>query len=264
MRPSSALGDHGRVLDVYPESLHGFAVEMSDADAQALAADPDVAAVEENAVVSIDSSPQSPTPSWGLDRVDQTNLPLDNSYSYAGDGTGVHTYVLDTGIRTTHTDFGGRASTGVDEIGGAPCVPSPDAKSGHGTHVAGTIGGSTYGLAKNVTLVSVRVLGCTGSGSSDQVIAGVEWVTANAVKPAVANMSLGTSTLVSSINTAVAASIASGIPYIVAAGNSNKDACSTSPGSVASAITIGATTKTDVRASYSNFGSCLDLFAPRW
>jgi subtilisin family serine protease len=254
-------GHRGQVLGVYPESLHGFAVQMSDADAQALAADPEVASVEENAVVTVDTT-QSPTPSWGLDRVDQTNLPLNNQYSYTGDGAGVRAYVLDTGIRTTHLDFGGRASAPVDFIGGPACNPATQPKSGHGTHVAGTIGGTTYGVAKNVTLISVRVLGCTGSASTDQVIAGVEWVTANAEKPAVANMSLGTAGFVPSINTAVEGSIESGVAYVVAAGNSNKDACGTSPASVPSAITVASTASTDVRSSFSNFGSCVDLFAP--
>jgi subtilisin family serine protease len=256
-----ARGHHGRVLDTYPESLHGFAVEMSDGDAQQLAADPAVAAVEENAVVSI-ATTQTPAPSWGIDRIDQANLPLDDQYTYSGDGTGVHAYVLDTGVRTTHTDFGGRASTGDDEIGGAACIPTPTSESGHATHVAGTIGGTTYGVAKNVTIVSVRVLDCSGSGSSVQVIGGIEWVTANAVKPAVANMSLGTKSIVSTIDDAVTASIASGVTYVLAGGNSNKDACLTSPARTPSAITVGATTKTDSRASYSNFGTCLDLFAP--
>jgi subtilisin family serine protease len=256
-------GHGGQVLDVFPESLHGFAVEMSDADAQALAADPDVASVEENAIVSIDTT-EAPTPSWGLDRVDQISggPALDDSYSYAGDGTGVHAYVLDTGIRTSHTDFGGRASTGTDVIGGTICNPLTQTRSGHATHVAGTIGGTTYGLAKKVTLVSVRVLNCSGTGTSIQVINGIEWVTANAVKPAVANVSLGTGGVVESINDAVAESIASGVTYVVAAGNDNKDACTSSPASVATAITVASTNTNDVRSNFSNFGTCVDLFAP--
>ncbi len=201
---------------------------------------------------------QTPTPSWGLDRIDQPNLPLNNSYTYNTTAATVHAYIIDTGIRTTVSDFGGRASVGVDEIGdgqnGQDCA-------GHGTHVAGTVGGSKYGVAKNVLLVAVRVLNCSGSGTYSQVIAGIDWVTAHAIKPAVANMSLGGSKS-TAVNNAVANSINSGVTYALAAGNSNANACNTSPASTAAALTVGATTITDARASYSNFGTCVDIFAP--
>ena len=177
------------------------------------------------------------------------------------DGTGVHAYIIDTGIRTSHSDFGGvggRASVGVDEIGdgqnGQDCA-------GHGTHVAGTVGGTIYGVAKNVQLVAVRVLDCSGSGTYSQVIAGVDWVTANAIKPAVANMSLGGSKS-TALNNAVTNSVNSGVTYSVAAGNNNANACNYSPSSTTTAITVGATTISDARASFSNYGSCVDIFAP--
>jgi subtilisin family serine protease len=250
----------GQVLDVYTQALQGYAVATTVHQAEELAADPAVASVEQNGYVSASdiTSPQSPTPSWGLDRVDQRATVGDNSYSWNADGAGVTAYVIDSGINTSLADFGGRASVGFDGVtpstGGQDCA-------GHGTHVAGTIGGTTYGVAKKVSLVSVRVLDCTGKGSFDQVIAGVNWVTANAVKPAVANMSLGGAQS-TALDTAVANSIASGITYAIAAGNQGTDACTSSPADVPAALTVGATDITDTRASFSDYGPCVDLFAP--
>ncbi|MFE0699518.1 S8 family serine peptidase [Streptomyces sp. NPDC058872] len=200
---------------------------------------------------------QANPPSWGLDRIDQAGLPLDSSYAYPVLATNVHAYIIDTGIRTTHTDFGGRASWGTNTTGDG--VDSDC--QGHGTHVAGTVGGAAHGVAKGVNLVAVKVLNCSGSGTTAGVIAGIDWVTANAVKPAVANMSLGGTSSVA-MNDAVARSTAAGISHAVAAGNENADACGVSPASAPSAITVGATTSSDARSSFSNFGTCLDIFAP--
>jgi subtilisin family serine protease len=249
--------DHGgSVVDVYRHAIRGFAVRMSESDARALARDPEVAAVDQDGVVRI-ATTESPAP-WHLDRVDQRDLPLDNSYSAAASGASVRAYVIDTGIRVSHQDFGGRAVVGDDEVGdgqnGNDC-------NGHGTHVAGILGGATSGVAKAVSLVSVRVLDCSGAGEISQVIAGVEWVTAHAIKPAVANMSLGGAQF-APLDDAVASSIASGITYTIAAGNSASDACAVSPSDVPTALTVGATDATDTRASFSNFGPCVKLFAP--
>ncbi|HZN20739.1 MAG TPA: S8 family serine peptidase, partial [Micromonosporaceae bacterium] len=224
--------------------------------ARRLAADPAVDYVQQNHVLGLVGTQPNP-PSWGLDRIDQRSRPLDSSYTYPSTAANVHAYIIDTGIRFTHTDFGGRAVSGFDAIDGG----SADDCHGHGTHVAGTTGGTAYGVAKAVQLVAVRVLSCSGSGTTAQVVAGVDWVTANAVKPAVANMSLGGG-VQTALDSAVANSIASGVTYAIAAGNSNADACNFSPARVGTAITLGATDINDNRASFSNFGTCLDLFAP--
>ncbi|MEV6374109.1 S8 family peptidase [Micromonospora musae] len=255
-------GRHGgSVARTYEAALRGFEARVDEKTAARIAADPAVAYVEQNHTVSIADTQPNP-PSWGLDRIDQRNLPLNSSYTYPNTASNVRAYIIDTGIRFTHNDFGGRAVSGFDAIDGG----AADDCNGHGTHVAGTVGGSAYGVAKGVQLVGVRVLNCQGSGTNAQVAAGIDWVTANAVKPAVANMSLGGSAN-SSIDTAVTNSINSGITYAVAAGNGDifgnrQNACNYSPARVGPAITVGATQNNDAAASFSNFGTCVDILAP--
>jgi subtilisin family serine protease len=246
----------GRVGRAYKNAVHGFSVNLTEKAAKRLAANPAVDYVEQDRTVSL-SATQNSAP-WGLDRIDQASLPLSGTYTYPSTASNVHVYDIDTGARITNTDFGGRASYGYDFIDNDAVA---DDCNGHGTHTAGTIAGNTYGVAKGVKLVAVRVLDCQGSGSYSQIIAGVDWVTKNAVKPAVANMSLGGSAG-STLDNAVKNSIASGVTYAVAAGNDNTDACNTSPARLADAITVGATDSADNRASFSNYGSCLDIFAP--
>jgi subtilisin family serine protease len=199
---------------------------------------------------------------WGIDRIDQRDLPLSTTFSYVNTGLGVTAYIVDTGIRLSHTQFTGRVSSGYDAIDGG----SADDCNGHGTHVAGTVGGTTVGVAKGVSLVAVRVLDCGGSGTWSGVVAGVDWVAANAVKPAVANMSLGGGAS-TTLDDAVARAINAGVTFVVAAGNGNtggkaQPACNYSPARVPAAITVGATGSTDAKASYSNYGTCVDIFAP--
>ncbi|BAL86985.1 putative subtilase-family protease [Actinoplanes missouriensis 431] len=238
----------------FGKALNGFEAAMTETQAKRLAANSKVAYVEQNQVVSLAATQTNAT--WGIDRIDQRALPLSTTYTYPVTASNVTAYIIDTGILYSHSQFGGRARAGYDAVGSGAVDCN-----GHGTHVAGTVGGSTYGVAKAVKLVGVRVLSCSGSGTTAGVIAGVNWVTSNAVKPAVANMSLGGG-VSTALDNAVANSIASGITYAVAAGNSNTNASSSSPARVASAITVGATTRTDARASYSNYGSVLDIFAP--
>ena len=251
----------GKMKHLYKAALKGFAAEMSEKEAAKLAADPRVKYVEEDSIVSIDTTQTGAT--WGLDRIDQRNLPLDGNYTYNTTASNVHAYIVDTGILTSHTQFGGRASVGVDEIGdghnGIDC-------NGHGTHVAGTVGGSTYGVAKGVSLVAVRVLDCSGSGTNSGVIAGVNWVAQNAIKPAVANMSLGGGAS-QALDDAVTGAVNAGVVFCVAAGNGDslgnpQDACTTSPARAAAAITVSATDSTDTKASWANYGTCVDIFAP--
>src|ERR1041385_2776585 len=242
----------------YHKAIKGFSVKMSEQQAVRLANDPRVDFVEEDGTVSLDTTQTGAT--WGIDRIDQRDLPLSGTYTYNATGTGVKAYIIDTGIRATHTQFAGRVISGFTAISDG--LGTNDG-NGRGTHVSGTVGGSTYGVAKNVTLVAVRVLDSSGSGTNSGVIAGVDFVTSDHVagQPAVANMSLGGGAS-SALDTAVANSIADGVTYAIAAGNDAVDACTTSPARVASAITVGSTTTTDARSSFSNFGTCLDIFAP--
>jgi serine protease len=247
----------GRLTHVYQHAIRGFALTVSATGAAALARNPRVRYVEQDSERFIVDDQLGAT--WGLDRIDQRDLPLNSTYSYSTLAAGVHVYVIDTGIRSTHAEFGGRvSSTGytaiIDGNGTGDC-------NGHGTHVAGTVGGATYGVAKGVTLHAVRVLNCSGSGSTSGVIAGVNWVTANHVSPAVANMSLGGGAS-TALDDAVRNSVASGVTYAIAAGNSSANACNASPGRVSQALTVGSSTRTDARSSFSNFGTCVDLFAP--
>ncbi|MEW2413831.1 S8 family peptidase [Streptomyces sp. NPDC046866] len=253
---------YGASIDrTYSAALNGYSVKVSEKQAKKLAADPAVKSVVQNRTFTIDGAQgtQPGPPSWGLDRIDQRALPLDSSYTYPDKaGEGVTAYIIDTGVRISHTDFGGRASYGFDAIDNDNTAQDGH---GHGTHVAGTVAGGSYGVAKKAKIVGVRVLDNNGSGTTAQVVAGIDWVTQHAVKPAVANMSLGGGAD-SALDTAVRNSIASGITYAVAAGNESTDASTKSPARVAEAITVGATTNTDAKASYSNYGSVLDIFAP--
>ncbi|MEU4191497.1 S8 family peptidase [Kribbella sp. NPDC026611] len=251
---SLASGYDVKVRDQYDASIKGFSAAMSEDQAKKLAADSRVAFVQQNQKVKATQD----DPPWGLDRADQRDLPLDKKYEPATDAKNVNVYIIDTGIYAKHKDFGDRASVGTDTVGdgqnGVDCM-------GHGSHVAGTIGGTTYGLAKAAKLIAVRVLDCQGSGSTESVVAGIDWVTKNAKKPAVANMSLGGGAD-AALDAAVKASVGAGITYAVAAGNDSADACQSSPAKEPSAITVGATDDKDAKASFSNFGQCVDIFAP--
>ncbi|MBM4189038.1 MAG: S8 family peptidase [Gemmatimonadetes bacterium] len=250
---------HGirRIRYRYERALQGFAGDLTPAQVRELSADPRVLTVEPDGIMTTTATQTNP-PSWGLDRIDQVSLPLSASYTYPTTGAGVSFYSIDTGVLYGHPDFGGRATKGFDAVtsGGtaADC-------NGHGTHTSSTAAGTTYGVAKTMTIYSVRVLDCNGSGTTSGVIAGVDWVRQNAKKPAVANMSLGGG-LSPSLNAAVANAVGAGIVFTVSAGNSNASACNYSPASEPSAITVGATTSSDARSSFSNFGTCVDLFAP--
>ncbi|MFB9953587.1 S8 family peptidase [Cellulomonas denverensis] len=254
---AATAGDNSTVEDVFP-AVAGFAAELTDQAIAELDADPRVLAIEPDRPVAAMAT-QRP-PSWGLDRIDQQKLPLSGTYTYAQTGKGVTAYVIDSGILASHREFTGRVRSGFTAVqdgkGTTDCL-------GHGTHVAGTLGGTTYGVAKQVTLVPVRVLNCTGSGTSSQLIAGIDWVVADHKpgQPAVANISLGGAAS-DAIDAAVQRLVADGVTVVVAAGNGNKDACTMSPARAVNAVTVGATTRTDTRSSVSNWGRCLDLFAP--
>jgi len=261
-RSASSMADEltrefpGALHGVFSSALRGYAVEMSAETAERLSLDPRVKYVEEDGLVT--SSTIQYTAPWGLDRVDQHPIPMDTTYNYSRTGNGVHVYVIDSGILISHPEFQGRAVDSLDLIHDNQPL---EQCNGHGTSVAGLVGSATYGVAKSATLHSIRVLGCDGYGTVSDVLRGIDWVTSHAVSPAVANMSLGGG-YSRTLNDAVESSIASGITYVVAAGNETDDACRHSPASASAAITVGATTRLDERLYNTNFGPCVDVFAP--
>ncbi|UMP01098.1 S8 family peptidase [Amycolatopsis sp. EV170708-02-1] len=251
-------GQYGTTLSrTFGSALNGFSIKADEAAAKRLAADPQVAYVVQNKTFKISETQDNP-PSWGLDRVDQADLPLDNKYTYPTKADNVTAYVIDTGVRGSHKDFGDRAAGGKDFVDNDD---TPNDEHGHGTHVAGTIGGTDHGLAKGVKIVGVRVLDANGSGTTEGVVAGVDWVAANAKGPSVANMSLGGGAD-DALDAAVKGAIDKGVTFALAAGNESSDAGTTSPARVKEAITVAASDKTDKQASFSNYGSVVDLYAP--
>jgi subtilisin family serine protease len=240
---------------VYTAALTGFSASLNRGQLAALQHNPDVEYIEENQVMSIEATQSSAT--WGIDRIDQRSRPLSGTYTYNTTASNVTAYIIDTGLRADHTQFGGRASNVYNAISGETASDC----NGHGTHVGGTVGGSTYGVAKGVRLRGVKVLSCSGSGSTSGIIAGVDWVRLNATKPAVANLSLGGG-YSSSINTAVNNLANSGVFVAVASGNSNADACNYSPASASAVTAVNSSTSSDAKSSFSNWGSCTELYAP--
>lgn len=252
-------GLEGTVIQVFGSALHGFSAELTENDVELLQDHPLVAYLEPDRVIQV-RGVQS-LPPWHLDRIDQRNLPLDRTYGWKADAGNVHAYVVDTGIRADHQEFTGRMGDGADfALGGRGVGFSGDC-NGHGTHVAGILGGATYGAAKGVTLHAVRVLNCAGAGSTSSVIAGFEWVIENHTKPAVMNASLSGETS-DALDRAAENVEKAGIFTVVAAGNEDVDACQSSPARSPKVFAVAATDRGDARAEYSNWGPCVDMFAP--